>query len=87
MWKARTFTVLRCFPSRLDEVCHVLSGDACHDSCARHRVSNVGLWVVGVGSATADLRLFLNLLTSQGWSHMIVGLNQGRNCQPNIRRG
>jgi hypothetical protein len=63
MWKARTFTVLRCFPSRLDEVWYVLSGDACHDSCPSDRVSNAGVWVVGVGSATADLSdLFLNQL-------------------------
>lgn len=65
MWKARTFTVLRCFPSRLDEVCYVLSGDACHDSCPGDRVSGVGVWVVGVGSASADLRnLFFNLFQS-----------------------
>lgn len=58
MWKARTFTVLRCFPSSLDEVYYVLSGDAYYDSCPSDRVSDVGVWVVGVGSAAADLSHF-----------------------------
>jgi hypothetical protein len=44
----------------LDEVGYVLSGDACDDSCPSDRISGVGVWVVGVGSAAADLRdLFL----------------------------
>ncbi len=59
MWKARTFTVLRCFPSSLDEVCYVLSGDARHDSCPSDRVSGFGVWTVGVGSTAADLKDFV----------------------------
>jgi hypothetical protein len=65
-WKARTFTVLRGFPLKLDEVCYVLSGDASHDSCPGYRIFGSGLWVVRVGSAAADLNaLFLSCSMSK----------------------